>query len=193
MWKEIAGQLGMFGIGVAALGVLSKMLLTHLFDQGIEKYKLGLQAAHDVEMEKLRNDLTLKSIEHEIRFRSIHERQATVIAETYAKIHDVQKAVSSYVAIFEEGGEPSKEEKLKLVANAYEAFRACFYPQRIFFPRATGKRIMDFSNKLADVVNLFTHGQRREERMARSHRTSDREAAAAIDRDIRRITPRKIS
>lgn len=181
MWTELFGQLGMFGIGVTAIGVLSKMLLTHLFDQGIEKYKLGLQATHDVEMEKLRNALTLKSIEHEIRFRSVHEKQATVMAETYAKIYEVHKTVSSYVAILEQGGDPSKEEKLKLVATAYEAFRDCFYPQRIFFPKETGRRVMDFANKLTEVTNMFTHGQQREARMVHNRRTSENEAAAAFD------------
>ncbi len=155
MWIELVKQLGLFGLAVGALTYLAKELIPHL-----------LRASHDKEMERLRSELHLRSIEHEIRFRSIHERQARVLAETYARLYEVHKAVSSYVAILEWSGEPSKDEKLKIVVEAYEKFRTFFFPRKIFLPKAVGDRTMELANKFADIANTFTHGQRRE-KMAR--------------------------
>lgn len=110
-------------------------------------------------MERLRNDLRIRSIEHEIRFRSIHERQAKVLAGTYSRLYQVHRAVASYVAMFEQAGEPSKEEKLKIVVDAYEKFRSFFYPRKIFFPKTTGDQAMAVANKFSEIANIYTFGE----------------------------------
>ena len=79
-WPDVVTQLASFGIGVAALGWLARAIIVHWLGKDVEQYRSKLQSAHDVEMEKLRNDLRLRSIEHEIRFRSIHARQADALA-----------------------------------------------------------------------------------------------------------------
>jgi hypothetical protein len=154
-WLEVLSQLGVFGIGIGALGWLARTITVHWLNKDVEQYRSKLQNAHDVEMEKLRSDLRLRAIEHEIRFRSIHEKQARILARTYAKLHDVYKAVSSFVKLVEWDSEPSKEEKHKHFVDAYEAFRNYFFPSRI------AGQITKLVNKLTDVANEYTRAERR--------------------------------
>lgn len=162
MWLEVFRQLGVFTIAVAVIGWLGRTIIVHWLDKDVTNYRSNLQNTHDIEMERFRNDLRIRSIEHEIRFRSIHERQAKVLAGTYSRLYEVHKAVASYVAIFEQPNEPPKEEKLKIVADAYENFRSFFYPRKIFFPKTTGDQAMAVANKFSEIANLFTFGERRE-------------------------------
>ena len=68
MWLEVLGQLGVFGIA----GWLGRTIIVHWLDKDVANYRSNLQNTHNIEMERLRNDLRIRSIEHEIRLRSIH-------------------------------------------------------------------------------------------------------------------------
>lgn len=164
-WNELIFQLGTFGIGataiVTAVSYLGKMLTTHWMDNAATEFKIQLQSTCDREMEQLRSHLQVKAIEHEIRFRSIHERQAQALADTYAKLYEVQRAVASYVKLFGYVGEPTADEKLKDISLAYEGFRASFFPQRVFFPKKIGDRIRELGNRLAEATNEYTRAMRR--------------------------------
>lgn len=170
---DVLTQLGTFGIGVATLGWLARTIFVHWLGKDVEQYRSKLQNAHDVEMEKLRNDLRLRSIEHEIRFRSIHERQAEALSGTYSRLYSLHRAVSSYVHFLDWSNGPSKEEKLKAVADTHEEFRSFFFPQKIFFPRSTGERVKSMADKCAEIANVFTRGQRREQMATRSPQQDD--------------------
>ncbi len=162
MWWDIIETIGLSGIGIAAIAWLIQKIVIHWLDKDVEKFRNKLQCSHDVEIEKFRNDLNIRSIEHEIRFRSIHEKQAEILAETYSHLHEVHSAVTSYVKELELGSEPSKDEKAKVVYEAYEKFRAYFYPRKIYFPRQTGDRVQELGNKLVKTANTFAWGQWRE-------------------------------
>jgi len=164
MLPDVLKQLGLFGIGVTAIGWLIRTIIVHWLDRDVAKYRSDLHSARDVEMERLRNDLRIRSIEHEIRFRSIHERQAEVLAETYSCLYKLNKAVASYIAILEHQGDPSKEEKLKVVSQMHDKFQSYFNPRKIFFPKTLGDRVMSVANKFAEIANIFTRGQQREQR-----------------------------
>ncbi len=154
-WLEFFEQVGLFGI----IGLVFKSIITHWLDKDVAKYHSSLQHTHNIALEKLRTDLSIRSIEHEIRFRSIHEKQAEILAETYSLLYQLQEVVASYVAISESSGEPTKKEKLKIVADASENFRTYFYPRKIFFPYATGESTSALANKLTEITNVFAIGQ----------------------------------
>ena len=157
-WFDFLNDLGYFAIAVAALGSLSRTILIHWLNKDVAGYQSKLREAHDIEIEKLRNDLRIRSIEHEIRFRSIHEKQAEVIAETYSRLNILHTSVSSYVSIIGRGGGPSKEECLEAATAANKDFTTYFFPRKIFFPKETGQKVKTLSSKLADAANLMTSG-----------------------------------
>jgi len=174
MWQDLLAQLGGFAVLVAALAWLSRRLIGQLLDRDIEAHKAHLESQNQIQLERLRAEFRQKAIEHEVRFRSIHEKQAEVIADTYAKLVEVQRCVASYVAIFELSGEPSKKDKLEAVGKAYEDFRRFFYPRQIYLPTATRDKVRALADKLAQTSNDFTHGlAEKEERRAASGRVGD--------------------
>lgn len=170
MWSEIAKQLGLFGIGAATLGWLTRSFIVHFLNKDVAKYRISLEHVRDVELERLRNDLRLQSIEHEIRFRSIHERQGKIIAGTYARLTRVYSDVSSFVKVFESSDEPSKSEKYALLRKSYADFRDYFYPRLIFLPGDSGRRVKDVGDQLAAIAGDFARGLRSEARAADSRR-----------------------
>lgn len=159
MWLEVVQQLGIVAIVVSALAWIGRRAVTHWLDKNVAKYQSDLRNAHDVELEKLRNDLRLAATEHEVRFRSLHAKQAEVIAETYKRLCDVHTRVASYVNPLEWQGEPTKDEKAKIAAAAVKDFNDFFYPRLIFLPRETGSRVKELANKLVGVANEFSFGR----------------------------------
>lgn len=160
MLTELLIQLGKFGICIAVMGWLSRTIVIHFLNKDIAQYKAGLGHAHNVEMEKLRTDSKLRTIEHEIRFRSVHERQAMVLARTYQRLSELHSAVANYARFLTLGGEPSLEEKLKIVEEKQLAFRTFYFPRRIFLPRETAQRVTESFNQLMQLANTFTRLQR---------------------------------
>lgn len=160
---SILENLCIFGAGLTVLGFLSRTIIIHWLNKDVEKYKAKLQNAHDVEMEKLRNELNIRYIEHDIRFRSIYEKQAEIIAETYSLLYELNRSVDSYVAILEQTGEPSKEDKFESVIKAYDDFKTYFYPRKIYFPQNISKEIENLSNTLVRISNEFSQGRWREQ------------------------------
>ncbi|HKQ49694.1 MAG TPA: hypothetical protein VJZ71_16595 [Phycisphaerae bacterium] len=160
MWFEIFAQLGRFGIGVAAIGWLTRTIVVHFLNKDVAKYRVELGHAHDIEMERLRNDLQLVAIEHEVRFRSVYERQAMVIARTYQKLSELHAAVANYARFLTMGDEPDLETKRKIVFGANDAFRDYYFPRRIFLPADTAQRVTDVSNTIVTLANTFTRLQR---------------------------------
>jgi len=173
MFLDLLRQIGFFGIAASAIAWLMRSLITNVLNKDIAQFKARLQHDNAIEMERLRGDLRILSIEHEIRFRSIHERQADALAGTYARLYEVQRAVGSYVSIIERSDEPSKADKLKIVGDAYEEFRSFFFPRRIFLPPMTAEAVRRTADKLAEITNVFTQGQRREQQRHRAHPQHD--------------------
>ena len=60
-----------------------------------EKHKAELSAANNRELERLKSDLRIRSLEHGVRYRDAHKRQAEVFADVYEKLYRLFKAADS--------------------------------------------------------------------------------------------------
>lgn len=158
---ELLKFLGASAAGMAALAWLAQSIYRHWLDKDVERFKSELHHEHEFQMEKLRSDLRIRSIEHEIRFRGIHEGQAQVIANTYAKLQRLHEVIVRYARFIEFGGEPSKEEQLKTADDANRQFREYFNARRLFLPEETAKMASDLANKLVSLANVYGRLQRR--------------------------------
>jgi phosphate/sulfate permease len=61
-----------------------KSSIKHEYDEKIETHKAQLKAQSDLEAERLRSQLNIASIEHEVKFAGLHNKRAEVIAELYS-------------------------------------------------------------------------------------------------------------
>ncbi len=82
-WTEIIKTVGTNAIFLAILGFVAKSIFNQFLSRDIENHKTKLQATHDIELEKLRFDLSKLASEHQIVFSKLHETRAEVIAKLY--------------------------------------------------------------------------------------------------------------
>lgn len=125
------------------------------YDQKLETHKAQLRAQSDIEIEKLRSQLSITATEHEVRFARLHEKRAEVIAETYRLLKDVSFRVADYVKIFEPAGDSPKEQRRAVAATAHQTFRAYYASRLVFFPKAVATKLEAIDLQLVKTFNEF--------------------------------------
>lgn len=133
MAEELVRFLGGTAIAIAAMAWLARSLISHFLAKDVESFKLRLQSESTFEVERLRHSLRLVASEHEKQVQLLHERRAEVIAELYAKLKEFVGAATSFAALIEWQGEPTKEEKAVALGSKAFEFRRYFEMKRIFF------------------------------------------------------------
>ncbi len=155
---EIWQHLGITAIIAALIGWCFREGIKHWLDKDVADYKSRLESEKQIEMEKLRASLIQQATEHEIRFRSLHEKQAEIIAETYKRLKRFYDNVLSYTDLFEGASEPSRSEKLKTVNEAYQEFWQYYPLHAIYFPKITRKRVTELVNTLTSITRRMNQG-----------------------------------
>ena len=156
------GTIGGAAALVAAFVWLTRTLIMHSLSKDLELYKTRLKEDADRELERTRNDLKRVAFEYETRFGRLHEEVVKAILEVYPPLHELYQAVLSYLAIMEWGGEPTKPEKLKIVAEKARLLNQLYTKNRILFPKRLYQQMDKFSLELSQSTNNFTFGLQRE-------------------------------
>lgn len=128
------------------------------YDQKLETHKAILKSQSDVEIERLKSQLALIGIEHQIKFSKLHEIRAEVVAETYEKLKDLHHKLGEYVQIFEPAGGKPKNERRQSAYESHETFRSYFQTKLIFFPKPTADKLEKINRDLVRAFNNFTFG-----------------------------------
>jgi hypothetical protein len=71
------------------------------YDQKLETHKAQLKAQFDVEVEKLRSQLSISATEHQVRFANLHEKRAEVIAKTCFLLKELFNNLRDYIKTYE--------------------------------------------------------------------------------------------
>lgn len=128
------------------------------YDQKLETHKAILKSQSDVEIERLKSQLALVGIEHQIRFSKLHEMRAEIVADTYEKLKDLHHKLGEYVQIFEPAGGKPKNERRQAAYESHESFRGYFQTKLIFFPKSTADKLEKINLDLVRAFNNFTFG-----------------------------------
>lgn len=159
-WESILVAFGGQAILVAVLAYIAKSLFDKLVIRDTKQFESDLRAKAELAIEHLRNELQLKTIEHEVRFSRLHEKRAEVIAELNSLFVDALWEAESFLSPMEWNGEPSKPEKygaamIKLV-NLYRYFDK----NRIYLPPSLCSSMEDLIAKIrGHVVEFGTYVQ----------------------------------
>jgi hypothetical protein len=87
-WQTVATAVLGNSVSLAVLGWLGKSLLEKIIQRDSKNFEAELKAKADSAIERLRSDLQLRIIEHQITFSRLHEKRATVIAELNALLSE---------------------------------------------------------------------------------------------------------
>lgn len=156
-WQGMIEFIGATGICIGALGWVAKTILSRWMTIDLERHKALLSEQTGRQIEEFRNDLRRVAFEHETRFAKAHERRAEVIPELYSKLVDAQSAFGSYAAELEFSNEPSKEEKAKTAAAAYDCLWTAFRHNRLFIEESICRVIDDLLRDMREVFHLMAN------------------------------------
>lgn len=143
-WQTVTLAITGNAIALAVLGFLAKSLVNGLLRKDLEKFKSSLVAETESTVEKLRYQLGLLAMEHQVKFSKLHEDRAEVIAELYSRLVEAHWAGEGFVSPMEYVGEPSKEEKFKKALNASASFYQYFEKKKIYLPKALCDQLDSF-------------------------------------------------
>lgn len=124
------------------------------YDQQLETHKAGLKSQADVELERLRTQLSIAASEHQVRFLRLHEMRAEFIAEVYANLRAAYEKLGQYTAIYEPGGIASRPQRAAEFAAAYDAL-FLYHRKAIFLPQETVDLLDSVATQLRTVYNEF--------------------------------------
>lgn len=128
------------------------------YDQKLETHKAQLKAQSDVEIERLRSQLQIASVEHEVKFSRLQERRAEVISETYGRLKALFTALADYTKLFEPVGDLPREKRRDLAAQAHTDFRGYYSKNLIFVPKGTADSLVAIDLELVKTFNKFAIG-----------------------------------
>ncbi|MDP8239905.1 MAG: hypothetical protein P9X24_12510 [Candidatus Hatepunaea meridiana] len=126
-------------------------------DAGIETHKAQLKSQMDVEIEKLKSSLSIAAAERNIKFSKLHEKRASVIAETYSLLNELYRAVDNYVKVFEPAGGKPRKERCKIAVKALQALRKYYSKRIIFLPQSMVEKIRKIDIELAKTFLEFAN------------------------------------
>ena len=132
-----------------------KNAIAHEYSEKLESHKALLKASSDVEMERLRSQLSKATTEHQIKFSGLHARRADVIAETYNLLVLAHWDGSSFASPIQFPGEPSKELKYSASMQSLADFHRYFDRHRLYLPPAICAKIDPLIEEMRKRVHMY--------------------------------------
>ena len=132
-----------------------KTAIKHEYDEKLETHKFQLKAESDVEIERLRSQLSMATMEHQVKYSKLHEQRAEVIATLYQLLVQAYWDGSSFVSLTEWNGEPNKEEKYRLAMNSFAELYRFFDKNRIYLPAQLCDGLDEFVREMRKIVIGF--------------------------------------
>jgi hypothetical protein len=153
-------------IFVAALGWVTKSIISerlknaikHEYDEKLVTHKAELKARSDVEIERLKSDLSMSAVEHQVKFTNLHEKQAEIIAKTYALLKEFHAKLGDYVAIFEPVGVKPKDERRIIAAKSHEEFIEFYSKNQIYLSKPAVVLIDKINDQSKGIFYRFLYG-----------------------------------
>ena len=143
-WQAVliafGGQVALLGL----LGWLAKSFGSQLLAKDLKAFESRLAAASNETTERLKHELQLISLEHEVQFSRLQERRATVIAALHSRLLEFQWAAESLVSVVQLRDGPTQQEKYAVAMAKSARFFQAFSKNRIFLPDAVCDQIEDF-------------------------------------------------
>jgi hypothetical protein len=159
---QILASIGGVTVLIAISAWCARTLTVHWLAKDLEAHKVRLKEDSDRELESARANLKRAAFEYETRFGRLHEEIVRAILEVYPPLHELYQAVLSYLSPTEFSTEPTKEDKLKIVAEKSKALNTAYVKNRILFPKNLYKQLDDFFTELSTSTNNFTFGLQRD-------------------------------
>ncbi len=109
-------------------------MLEKLILRDSKRFEIEIKAKADSAIEQLKNELQLRTIEHQIKLARLHEKRATVILELNSLLAEVMWEAESFLSPMEFSGEPDKRQKQQAAMSKLAEFFRYFDKNKIYLP-----------------------------------------------------------
>ena len=155
IWQTILIALGGNAAMLAVLAYPAKLFIEHKLSRGISRFQSELKATSDAAIERLKSDLQLHAIEHQVRFSRLHEKRATTVAELNSLIAEAMWEAENFLSILEFPGEPSKHEKYHATMTKLVELSRYFDKHRIYLSSEVTIPLEALVQKVRTLVTRF--------------------------------------
>ena len=167
-WISAAKELGLQGTIVVCFFLVLGWLLRTLFQHGLsadrERHKAELAKELEAFKGQLQQTFEMQRMEHEVRFRHIHERTVKVLSGNYRRFLAAFTAVVAFVDPLDFPGEPRKEGKGELAAQKIAEANRYLLTYRLYVPTGLFMKMWDFYALLSKTGGEFQLGYQRQMR-----------------------------
>lgn len=154
-WQTILLALGGNTALLAVLGWLTKSIVHQQLSRDIEQFKATLAADTSAVTERLKHELQLATVEHQIRFSRLHERRAEVTSELYSLLIEALWEAESFLLPAEFVGEPTQSEKYVSARNKLVELYRYFDRHRIYLPPELCQSLQELHNTVRGLVASY--------------------------------------
>lgn len=152
VWIETLIQSGVAGAVVVLLG---RLVVDRWLTKELEEHKADLTTESQKEIEQLRAQLEQEAHEHRVRYSTVHERRAEVIAGVYGKLEELHMAFRRMTAMVQPGN-VDVDELRNEAREAYNDFVTYYYPRAIWLERHLCDLINDMLAEFHEAFVDFT-------------------------------------
>jgi len=126
---------------LVAAGFLAKSLINNFLERDLKRFEATIKATHELAVERLKSDLHIRAIEHEVRFSRLHEKRAEVIAELNGHFAEALWEAESFLSPMQWANEPSQTEKHRIAMMKLAELYRFFDKNRIYLPAELGESL----------------------------------------------------
>lgn len=138
---------------LAVLGVLARSLLSQLLAKDLKQFETKLSQASAVAAEELKHRLSLVAHEHNVKFSRLHEKQAHVLEDIYAKLLDFEDASAVMTLANNDTPENLLEFSLRKAEDAGRELAQYIRKHEIYLPTELSIQLQDLLNRVNSLLS----------------------------------------
>ena len=106
--------------------------------------------------------MQLERLEHEVRFRKLHDKVSDTIGETFARLSRVYTNTAQFISILGSTEDPEREKQLESLSKSFDEFNAFVGDNRLFIPRSLLQTLDEFRHKVYTIAIQFKTNYKQE-------------------------------
>ena len=140
---------------------LAKEVVTNRISRETDLFRSDLSSKANAEIERLKSELQIAALEHEVRFTKLHERRAEVIARLYSLLVELEDIGKWYVLVGGYEAERAKrDEAWKTASDKIKEFYSYFEQHQIYFAEDICAIVTQFAETVRkSVVGVWIYAK----------------------------------
>jgi hypothetical protein len=136
-----------------------KARIEHDYNEKLASHTAKLNRDTELELAEFKHKLELAATERNFRFSHTFEKTAEVIVGVYQRLLELQRAADTYTQLMEPSDDPNRAAELRTFKEKANEFSNYYFPNKIYIPPETDKKIRELNDTLYRSVTQFGMAQ----------------------------------